>query len=229
MYSISDSGKPETRNLNMGPKSRSTPISASSLASSASPSGKRARDPEDEVYLDNVCSQKRYLSKVCLSLILDRLALLNGLTVGDSGSVNMLDSPSPNNHRNRTSYLYDMDRDDEQCLARIHERSYAENSASYEIIEDMFEKASTKRQIKGMPLIRHLQALYRSLCTWADLQILTISQHLERRRAVMMMEMHVNISGHTKVDVGGNDREESPTIGTASPSSSKVVKKAKIA
>ena len=45
----------------------------------------------------------------------------------------------------------------------------------------------------------------------------------------MMMEMHVNISGHTKVDVGGNDREESPTIGTASPSSSKVVKKAKIA
>ncbi|CAN6924749.1 unnamed protein product, partial [Brassica oleracea var. botrytis] len=73
------------------------------------------------------------------------------------------------------------------CLARIHERSYAENSVSYEITEDMFEKAS---YIKGMPLIRHLQALYRSLCTW---------------RPVMMMEMPVNISGPTKVDVGGND------------------------
>lgn len=39
----------------------------------------------------------------------------------------------------------------------------------------------------------------------------------------MMMEMPVNISGPTKVDVGGNDREESPTIGTVAPSSSKVV------
>ncbi|CDY18063.1 BnaA01g23240D [Brassica napus] len=87
-----------------------------------------------------------------------------------------------------------MDSDDEQCLVRIHERSYAENSVSYEITEDMFEKASTKRQIKGMPLIRHLQVLFRSVCTW----------HPERR-PVMIMEMHVNISGPTKVDVGGND------------------------
>nr|VDD51511.1 unnamed protein product [Brassica oleracea] len=87
-----------------------------------------------------------------------------------------------------------MDSDDEQCLVRIHERSYAENSVSYEITEDMFEKASTKRQIKGMPLIRHLQVLFRSVSTW----------HPERR-PVMIMEMHVNISGPTKVDVGGND------------------------
>ncbi|KAF3602890.1 hypothetical protein F2Q69_00037103 [Brassica cretica] len=49
------------------------------------------------------------------------------------------------------------------------------------------------------------------------------------KRPVMMMEMPVNISGPTKVDVGGNDREESPTIGTVAPSSSKVVKKARIA
>lgn len=95
--------------------------------------------------------------------------------------------------------LYDMDSDDEQCLARFRECSDAENSASCEISEDMFEKAMdmlekasyvkqrdhftsieiqelmagvgsleamettiyehwrTKRQRKGMPLIRHLQ------------------------------------------------------------------------
>ncbi|KAF8088175.1 hypothetical protein N665_0550s0026 [Sinapis alba] len=95
--------------------------------------------------------------------------------------------------------LYDMDSDDEQCLARIRKCSDAENSASCQITEDMFEKAMdmfekasyvkqrdhftlveiqelmagvgsleamettiyefwrTKRQRKGMPLIRHLQ------------------------------------------------------------------------
>ncbi|KAL0726473.1 hypothetical protein Bca4012_022566 [Brassica carinata] len=95
--------------------------------------------------------------------------------------------------------LYDMDSDDEQCLARIRECSDAENSASSEITEDLFEKAMdmlekasyvkqrdhftlieiqelmagvgsleamettiyehwrTKRQRRGMPLIRHLQ------------------------------------------------------------------------
>ncbi|CAH8378107.1 unnamed protein product [Eruca vesicaria subsp. sativa] len=94
--------------------------------------------------------------------------------------------------------LYDMDSDDEQCLARIRECSDAENSASCDISEDMFEKAMdmfekasyvkqrdhftsievqellagvgsleametiydfwrTKRQRKGMPLIRYLQ------------------------------------------------------------------------
>ncbi|KAJ4905472.1 3'-5' exonuclease domain-containing protein / K homology domain-containing protein [Raphanus sativus] len=82
----------------MGPESRSTPISSSSPASSSSPSGKRTRDPEDEVYLDNLRSQKRYLSEIMA-------CSLNGLTVGDSVSVNMLDSPtrsesflSPNYH-----------------------------------------------------------------------------------------------------------------------------------
>lgn len=55
----------------MGPESRSTPISASSPASSSSPSGKRTRDPEDEVYLDNLRSQKRYLSEVCLCYSID--------------------------------------------------------------------------------------------------------------------------------------------------------------
>ncbi|KAJ0251918.1 Enhancer of polycomb-like transcription factor protein [Hirschfeldia incana] len=95
--------------------------------------------------------------------------------------------------------LYDMDSDDEHYLARIRECSDAENSASCEISEEMFEKAMdmfekasyvkqrdhftlieiqelmagvgsleavettiyehwrTKRQRKGMPLIRHLQ------------------------------------------------------------------------
>ncbi|KAJ4913734.1 Enhancer of polycomb-like transcription factor protein [Raphanus sativus] len=95
--------------------------------------------------------------------------------------------------------MYDMDSDDEQCLARIRECSDAENCASCEITEDVFEKAMdmfekasyvkqrdhftlieiqelmvgvgsleamettiyehwrTKRQRKGMPLIRHLQ------------------------------------------------------------------------
>ena len=71
----------------MGPKSRSTPISASSLASSASPSGKRARDPEDEVYLDNVCSQKRYLSEVWLSL---SLSLFDSIVQSDSFRFNCL-------------------------------------------------------------------------------------------------------------------------------------------
>jgi hypothetical protein len=38
--------------------------------SSSSPSGKRTRDPEEEVYVDNLRSHKRYLSEVkhrCLS------------------------------------------------------------------------------------------------------------------------------------------------------------------
>ncbi|CAH2072034.1 unnamed protein product [Thlaspi arvense] len=71
----------------MGSESRSAPISVSSPASSSSPSGKRTRDPEDEVYLDNLRSQKRYLSEIMA-------CSLNGLTVGDSLPVNMLESPS---------------------------------------------------------------------------------------------------------------------------------------
>ncbi|XP_018480986.2 uncharacterized protein LOC108852000 isoform X1 [Raphanus sativus] len=118
---------------------------------------------------------------------------------------------------NPSRVLNDMDSDDEPFLARIHGYFDAENSASYEITEDMFEKASyvkqldhltlveiqelmvgvrslepiwrTKRQSKRMPLIRHLQALHRSLYTWVNHQIFTISQHPEGRRAMMMMEM----------------------------------------
>ncbi|CAN8248081.1 unnamed protein product [Cochlearia groenlandica] len=61
--------------------------SRSASASSSSPSVKRTRDPEDEVYLDNLRSQKRYLSEIMA-------CSLNGLTVGDSLPVNMLESPS---------------------------------------------------------------------------------------------------------------------------------------
>lgn len=37
---------------------------SASSSSTSSPCGKRARDPEDEVYLDNLHSHKRYLSEV---------------------------------------------------------------------------------------------------------------------------------------------------------------------
>ena len=37
---------------------------SNSPSSSSSPSGKRSRDPEDEVYVDNLHSHKRYLSEV---------------------------------------------------------------------------------------------------------------------------------------------------------------------
>lgn len=67
--------------------------------------------------------------------------------------------------RKKSSYLYDMNSDDEQCLARIHERSYAENSVSYEITEDMFEKASYVKQLDHFTLIeiQELMAGVRSL------------------------------------------------------------------
>lgn len=51
--------------------------SESNSPSSSSPSGKRSRDPEDEVYLDNLHSHKRYLSEV-LFPILDNLLHLSG-------------------------------------------------------------------------------------------------------------------------------------------------------
>ncbi|XP_058082636.1 uncharacterized protein LOC131230717 [Magnolia sinica] len=54
---------------------------------SSSPSGKRSRDPEDEIYLDNLHSHKRYLSEIMASS-------LNGLTVGDSMSENLMESPA---------------------------------------------------------------------------------------------------------------------------------------
>uniref|UniRef100_A0A7N0SVF2 Uncharacterized protein n=1 Tax=Kalanchoe fedtschenkoi TaxID=63787 RepID=A0A7N0SVF2_KALFE len=55
--------------------------------SSPSPNGKRGRDPEDEVYVDNLHSHKRYLSEIMASS-------LNGLTVGDTLTDNLLDSPA---------------------------------------------------------------------------------------------------------------------------------------
>ncbi|TKY52475.1 hypothetical protein E2542_SST23997 [Spatholobus suberectus] len=55
--------------------------------SASSPSGKRTRDPEEEVYLDNLHSHKRYLSEIMASS-------LNGLTVGDSLPDNLMESPA---------------------------------------------------------------------------------------------------------------------------------------
>jgi hypothetical protein len=43
----------------------SNPASSSASTSTSTPNGKRSRDPEDEVYLDNLNSHKRYLSEVC--------------------------------------------------------------------------------------------------------------------------------------------------------------------
>ncbi|CAA2985570.1 putative protein TPRXL isoform X2 [Olea europaea var. sylvestris] len=69
------------------PASPSSSLPASPSSSlPASPSGKRSRDPEDEVYLDNLRSHKRYLSEIMASS-------LNGLTVGDPLSENLMESP----------------------------------------------------------------------------------------------------------------------------------------
>ncbi|KAL5983603.1 hypothetical protein ACLOJK_017691 [Asimina triloba] len=53
----------------------------------SSPSAKRGRDPEDEIYVDNLHSHKRYLSEIMASS-------LNGLTVGDSMPENLMESPA---------------------------------------------------------------------------------------------------------------------------------------
>ncbi|CAN4113423.1 unnamed protein product [Withania somnifera] len=73
----------------MGSETGSSPSSAPAMTSSSSPSGsgKRNRDPEDEVYVDNLHSHKRYLSEIMASS-------LNGLTVGDTLPDNIVDSPS---------------------------------------------------------------------------------------------------------------------------------------
>ncbi|OMO82061.1 hypothetical protein COLO4_23260 [Corchorus olitorius] len=69
----------------MGPESSSATTSTST--STSSPSGKRSRDPEDEVYIDNLHSHKRYLSEIMASS-------LNGLTVGDPLPDNLMESPA---------------------------------------------------------------------------------------------------------------------------------------
>ncbi|KAK8693792.1 hypothetical protein V6N13_071361 [Hibiscus sabdariffa] len=68
----------------MGPESSSATTSSSTAPS---PSGKRSRDPEDEVYVDNLHSHKRYLSEIMASS-------LNGLTVGDPLPEYLLESPA---------------------------------------------------------------------------------------------------------------------------------------
>ncbi|KAF9619967.1 hypothetical protein IFM89_010583 [Coptis chinensis] len=55
-------------------------------SSPASPNCKRTRDPEDEAYLDNFHSHKRYLSEIMASS-------LNGLSVGESMPENLIESP----------------------------------------------------------------------------------------------------------------------------------------
>ncbi|XP_010522820.1 PREDICTED: putative protein TPRXL [Tarenaya hassleriana] len=69
------------------PSARTGPESSPVSASTASPSGKRSRDPEDEVYLDNLRSHKRYLSEIMAFS-------LNGLTVGDPLHENIMESPA---------------------------------------------------------------------------------------------------------------------------------------
>ncbi|XP_061967482.1 uncharacterized protein LOC133691145 isoform X2 [Populus nigra] len=81
----------------MGSDSNAVPSASASASASAStstststpstPNGKRSRDPEDEVYLDNLHSHKRYLSEIMASS-------LNGLTVGDPLQDNLMESPA---------------------------------------------------------------------------------------------------------------------------------------
>ncbi|KAK9055852.1 hypothetical protein SSX86_026939 [Deinandra increscens subsp. villosa] len=67
--------------------SASVTASPSSSSTVASPTAKRSRDPEDEVYVDNLHSHKRYLSEIMASS-------LNGLSVGDPLPENLMDSPA---------------------------------------------------------------------------------------------------------------------------------------
>ncbi|KAG8389546.1 hypothetical protein BUALT_Bualt02G0240500 [Buddleja alternifolia] len=70
-----------------GNAAASSSSSPSSPSASPSRSVKRSRDPEDDVYLDNLNSQKRYLSEIMASS-------LNGLTVGEPMSENLMDYPT---------------------------------------------------------------------------------------------------------------------------------------
>ncbi|XP_071718814.1 uncharacterized protein [Rutidosis leptorrhynchoides] len=92
--SLSSNIIPETESVNpvsIATSSSSVSVTVSPSSSStttvASPSGKRTRDPEDEVYVDNLHSHKRYLSEIMASS-------LNGLSVGDPLSENLMDSPA---------------------------------------------------------------------------------------------------------------------------------------
>lgn len=69
-YSIQYKIKRDRSNWKMGTESNSTPSTVSVSTPTTSPSAKRSRDPEDEVYVDNLHSHKRYLSEVrsCFSI-----------------------------------------------------------------------------------------------------------------------------------------------------------------
>ncbi|KAF8006651.1 hypothetical protein BT93_K0837 [Corymbia citriodora subsp. variegata] len=69
------------------PSASTSAPSPSTPPVAASSGGKRGRDPDDEVYLDNMYSHKRYLSEMMASS-------LNGLTVGDTLGENYMDSPA---------------------------------------------------------------------------------------------------------------------------------------
>ncbi|XP_034911796.1 uncharacterized protein [Populus alba] len=71
----------------MGSDSNAVPSASTSTSTPSTPTGKRSRDPEDEVYLDNLHSHKRYLSEIMASS-------LNGLTVGDPLQDNLMESPA---------------------------------------------------------------------------------------------------------------------------------------
>ncbi|KAH9730681.1 hypothetical protein KPL70_009729 [Citrus sinensis] len=71
----------------MGTESNSISSTVSVSTPTTSPSAKRSRDPEDEVYVDNLHSHKRYLSEIMASS-------LNGLTVGDPLPENLMESPA---------------------------------------------------------------------------------------------------------------------------------------
>ncbi|KAB5527387.1 hypothetical protein DKX38_021234 [Salix brachista] len=78
----------------------SNSASSSASTSTSTPNGKRSRDPEDEVYLDNLNSHKRYLSEIMASS-------LNGLTVGDPLQDNLMESPA----RSDTMFIASLPRD----------------------------------------------------------------------------------------------------------------------
>ncbi|OAY69096.1 hypothetical protein ACMD2_02414 [Ananas comosus] len=87
--------------------------SSSPAAAAASPSSKRGRDPEDDVYLDNLHSQKRYLSEIMASS-------LNGLSVGDTLSENLMESPARSDSlsypRDEIAFQYSpMSEDSDDC------------------------------------------------------------------------------------------------------------------
>uniref|UniRef100_J3M445 Uncharacterized protein n=1 Tax=Oryza brachyantha TaxID=4533 RepID=J3M445_ORYBR len=69
--------------------------------------GKRGRDPEEDVYVDNLHSHKRYLSEIMASS-------LNGLSVGDSLVDNIMESPARDEIISQYSPMSE-DSDDYRC------------------------------------------------------------------------------------------------------------------